>query len=67
MQRILLYLSSLKNSFLLCKVVASRNKMGVNDQRLLKVSLRMFDTVVRLWEHSAHYENFLHPLGWLVR
>lgn len=67
MQRVFLYLYSLENSFLLCKVVASRNKLGVNDEALLKVSLRMFDTVISLWEHRAHYESLLHPLGWLVR
>ncbi len=65
-QQVVLYLFSLESSFLLYKVLASKNQLGVNDPGLLKVSLRMFETVVRLWERRAYYENFLPPLSWLV-
>lgn len=64
--RILLYLFSLENSFLLQNAVSKRKGLLPKSQ-LLKTSLAMFSTVVKTCETSAQLSNLAFILSWLVR
>jgi len=63
--QVILYLFSLENSFHLQNVVIKRAK-ALPESRLLKVSVVMFDAVVRAWENRAYLGNFSFISSWLV-
>jgi hypothetical protein len=63
--RVILYLFSLENSFHLQNVVIKRTK-ALPESRLLKVSVAMFNAVVRAWEDKAYLGHFAFIFSWLV-
>jgi hypothetical protein len=63
--RVILYLFSLENSFHLQNVVIKRTK-ALPESRLLKVSVAMFNAVVRAWEDRAYLGHFTFIFSWLV-
>ena len=63
--RVILYLFSLENSFHLQNVVSKRVK-ALPESRLLKVSVAMFNAVVRAWENRAYLGDFTFIFSWLV-
>jgi hypothetical protein len=64
-QRMVLYLFSLENSFILQSVARKRLK-AFPEPDLLKVSMSMFSAVVRIWEEREEFENFTFLLSWFV-
>jgi hypothetical protein len=64
--RVILYLFSLENSFHLQNVVSRRLK-ALPESRLLKVSVAMFNAVVRAWEYRSYLGDFTFVFSWLVR
>ena len=63
--RILLYLFSLENSFLLQSAVRKRGD-AVPDGQLLKTAMAMSSTMVRVCETRAQLANLAFILSWLV-
>jgi hypothetical protein len=64
-QRIVLYLFSLENSFLVQSVARKRIK-AVSEANLLKVSTVMFSAVVRMWDDRAEFGHLRYLFSWLV-
>src|ERR1700754_3640400 len=63
-QRIILYLFSLANSFILQSASKKRPNAFPKSQ-FLKISVSMFSAVVRMWEEREEFENFAFLLSWL--
>ncbi|KAI9845099.1 MAG: hypothetical protein M1837_005103 [Sclerophora amabilis] len=63
-QKTVLYLFSLESSFLLHNT-ASKSQ-ATRSLALLKVSLRLLDTIVDFWKHRGQFGHYLYPLSWLL-
>jgi hypothetical protein len=65
-QRLVLYLFSLENSFILHKAAKKRPE-AFPEPDFLKICAAMFSAVIRVWVERQEFESFTFLLSWFVR